>query len=76
MWHDPDLKKDGCTKDKEKAIEGYTRFIELAGENYSEIDWYNIKKITSFKNLQYAVGKKLHIKVIDAAKQRLEELNK
>ena len=76
LWHDPDLKKDGCTKDKEKAIEGYTRFIELAGENYSEIDWYNIKKITSFKNLQYAVGKKLHIKVIDAAKQRLEELNK
>ncbi len=29
LWHDPDLNKSGCTKNKEKAISGYERFIAL-----------------------------------------------
>ncbi|TRX36196.1 hypothetical protein FNW52_09225 [Flavobacterium sp. ZT3R18] len=75
LWHDPDLRKDGCTKDKDKAIAGYSRFIELAGDHYNETNWYNILDISSFHNLIYIVNRKSHIKVIDAAKQRLESLN-
>ncbi len=74
LWHDPGLNKDGCTKDKEKAIEGYTRFIELAGANYNEADWYNILSISSLHNLRYIVNGKSHIKVISVAKQRLDNL--
>jgi predicted chitinase len=74
LWHDPDLRKDGCTKDKEKAIAGYSRFIELAGDHYNETNWYNILDISSFHNLIYIVHRKSYIKVIDAAKQRLESL--
>ncbi|MCV9926938.1 hypothetical protein OIU83_04715 [Flavobacterium sp. LS1R49] len=74
LWHDPGLNKEGCTKDKEKAIQGYSRFIDLAGDNYAETNWYNIKKISSFSNLKYTVKKKEYVKVLDAAKQRLKAL--
>lgn len=74
LWHDPDLNKSGCTKNKEKAIEGYSRFMELVGENYGETNWYNINNIPSFNNLIYTVRHKKYVKVYDAAKQRLDAL--
>jgi predicted chitinase len=75
LWHDIDLNKKGCTKDKTKAIEGYKRFLELVSENFSDTNWYGIKTITEFANLKYIKGKKSYIKVIEAAKQRLQKLS-
>lgn len=43
LWHDPDLNKTGCTKNKNKAIEGYERFISLhdaAGTPTLTTKWY------------------------------------
>ncbi|WP_095929789.1 hypothetical protein [Flavobacterium sp. ACN2] len=68
------MNKSSCTKNKEKAIEGYSRFIELAGEGYGETNWYNINNIPSFNNLTYTVSRKKYVKVLDAAKQRLQVL--
>ena len=74
LWHDPDLNKDGCTKDKQKAIDGYTRFIELAGDSFDATNWYNISVMNGFVNLRYLIKKNKYVKVIDAAKQRLKKL--
>lgn len=76
LWHDPGLSKSGCTKDKAKAIAGYERFIARVPDNYSETNWYGLKDIGSFSNLKYTVNKKEYVKVLDAAKQRLEALKK
>jgi predicted chitinase len=43
IWHDPETDKEGCTKDNEKAKEGYNRFIELhdqRGKPKLRGDWY------------------------------------
>ncbi|MBL3658891.1 LysM peptidoglycan-binding domain-containing protein [Fulvivirga sediminis] len=43
LWHDPGLSKAGCTKDKDKAIVGYERFIDLhdsAGKPELSNKWY------------------------------------
>ena len=46
LWHDPDLNKSGCTKNKDKAIEGYERFISLhdnEGTPTLTKKWYGYK---------------------------------
>ena len=30
LWHDPTLKKQGCTKSAEETKKGYARFLELS----------------------------------------------
>ncbi|WP_299313586.1 LysM peptidoglycan-binding domain-containing protein [uncultured Aquimarina sp.] len=79
LWHDPDLDKDGCTKSKEKALEGYERLIELTDENYSKTNWYKIKNIDEFSDIKYSVVKngvtKYYVKVREAAESRIEALN-
>lgn len=74
LWHDPGLGKEGCTKDKAKAIEGYEKFISRVPDTYSEVDWYRIKTETALSSLKFTVGKKTHIKVLDVAKTRLAAL--
>lgn len=82
LWHDPDLTKKGCTKDKAKAIEGYTRFLELVDDNFSAADWYGIQKMAGFSDLVYYTQKKVkgktvneaHVKVLKAAEKRLKAL--
>lgn len=76
LWHDPDINKTGCTKDKDKAIEGYQRFIDLAPTNFSDTNWYGIKSIKEFGNIKYTKNKKTYVKIIDAANQRLVKLQK
>ena len=75
LWHDPALDKDGCTKNKDKAIAGYKRFLELTPENFADTNWYQIKFISLFSSLKYTVGRKSYVKVLDVAKLRLEKLN-
>ena len=55
LWHDPDLNKIGCTKSKEKALEGYQRLVDLTNENYSKTNWYKIKSIDEFSDIKYSV---------------------
>jgi predicted chitinase len=82
LWHDPDLDKSGCTKDKAKAIEGYTRFIALAGDTFDETNWYNIQKMSGLSGIRYYVKKKqgnkmvdvAYVKVLKAAETRLKAL--
>ena len=74
LWHDPGLSKDGCTKDKAKAIAGYERFIARVADTYSETNWYNIKGLAAFSDLKYTSGGKQYVKVLAAAKKRLEAL--
>ncbi len=72
LWHDPDLGKHGCTKDKKKSIEGYQRLIDLTGENYPKTNWYGIKSISAFSTLL----KDKKVKVREAAELRIKELKK
>ena len=78
LWHDPDLGKAGCTKDKTKALEGYERFIELTDSTYSKKDWYGIKSISEFSSIKKSTGegesKKYYVKVREAAELRIKEL--
>ncbi|HHX8345844.1 TPA: glycoside hydrolase family 19 protein [Vibrio alginolyticus] len=51
LWHDPSLKKKGCVKNKQFALEGYKRFIDLCGGKLNgSRKWYGFKKsnIVSF----------------------------
>ncbi|RZJ70727.1 hypothetical protein [Flavobacterium sp.] len=74
LWHDPGLAKTGCTKDRDKAIAGYERFIARVPDTFSETNWYNIKTIAAFADLKYTHAGKQYVKVLDAAKKRLEAL--
>lgn len=78
LWHDPDLSKSGCTKDKTKSLEGYERFIELTDSSYSKKNWYGIKSISEFSSIKETTGKgknkKTYVKVRDAAELRIKEL--
>ncbi|WP_108805553.1 hypothetical protein [Aquimarina sp. Aq107] len=47
VWHDPATSKKGCTKNRQKAIEGYERFIALndaAGKPIPPRNWYGYDK--------------------------------
>ena len=60
LWHDPGLSSahlNTCSNDKNKAIEGYERFIELINTNYSETNWYNIVTLSQFSAIK--ISKKL-----------------
>ncbi|MFV0346584.1 MAG: glycoside hydrolase family 19 protein [Bacteroidales bacterium] len=78
LWHDPLAGKSGCTHDKNKAIAGYQRFIDLTPSDYSETNWYLIKSISLFSSLKKTLtikGKKYDkVNVREAAKYRLEKL--
>ena len=48
LWHDPGLKTNSfntCKDNRNKAIEGYQRFIELIDDDYNQSNWYGINKI-------------------------------
>jgi predicted chitinase len=70
LWHDPDLDKEGCTKDKTKAIEGYERFLKIS--NGKDTGWYEISRIASLSFLKE--NGKLNVKKV--AEYRLTELKK
>lgn len=78
LWHDPDLSKSGCTKDKTKSLEGYERFIELTDSSYSKKNWYGIKSISNFSSIKKSTGegknKKYYVKVREAAELRIKAL--
>lgn len=75
LWHDPLFTKDGCTKNKEKAIEGYQRYIDLTDENDTETNFYGIAGYKHFKELIFISNKgKKKVKVREAAIKRIEEL--
>ena len=80
LWHDPDLSKNGCTKSKVKAIEGYKRLVELTTDTFSSTNWYGIKSISNFSTIKYSEGKgekiKYYVKVRKAAELRIKELEK
>jgi predicted chitinase len=79
LWNDPDIKStlfDTCGSNKEFAIEGYKRFLELIPEKSENTNWYGINKLNEFKNLKFIKKKKTYVKLIDAAKQRIEKLEK
>ncbi|WP_299315548.1 hypothetical protein [uncultured Aquimarina sp.] len=49
VWHDPETRVTGCTKNRQKAIEGYERFISLnnaAGRPTPSRNWYGYNKNT------------------------------
>jgi predicted chitinase len=81
LWHDPLLSWQvglnfnpapvGCSKDKDLAIEGYKRFIEIVAANFPETNWYNIAYCISFSEILID-GK---VNVLKAAKKRLEILS-
>ncbi|WP_395076125.1 glycoside hydrolase family 19 protein [Flavobacterium sp.] len=78
LWHDPVFTKTGCEKSKEKAIEGYQRYINLTDENDSTTNYYGIQNLSHFEDLVTLVkkGKKMvkELKVREAAAKRLKEL--
>lgn len=78
FWHDSDAKKDGCTYDKNKAILGYERFLQLAPENMEDSNWYYVQGNPIFNSIAYTVkvGNKSikHVKMVSAAKLRLKAL--
>lgn len=44
----PDIKStlfDTCGSNKEFAIEGYKRFLQLIPENFENTNWYGINKL-------------------------------
>jgi predicted chitinase len=73
LWHDPDINKKGCTKDKNKAIEGYQRFIDILPKDYKQYNWYEIKSISAFQSIK---GTNSAVDVKKAAELRLKELKK
>ena len=75
LWHDPIFTKDGCEKSKEKAIEGYQRYVDLTQSNDTTTNYYGIAKYKHFEDLVVTDKKGVKkIKVRDAALQRLKEL--
>jgi predicted chitinase len=77
LWHDPAISSilfDKCANNNQKAIEGYKRFLELVPDNFTDTNWYKIKSQNEFSNLKYKKDGKFYVKIIDAAKQRLQKL--
>jgi hypothetical protein len=77
LWHDPEIiskEFNTCKNNKSKAIEGYKKFLEIVDESFPDTNWYRIKYLSEFKNIKYSKGKKTFVKVIEAAKQRLNKL--
>ncbi len=72
LWHDPDLNKTGCAKSKNKALEGYQRFVELIDENSSLKNRYGINNLAVFATLQDSDG---NVKVRAASQARIEALS-
>jgi predicted chitinase len=80
LWHDPLFTKIGCEKSKEKAIEGYQRYIDLTDANDKTTNYYGIHKLSHFEDLVKSVvknGKTIkEVNVREAALQRVKELKK
>jgi len=76
LWHDPLLDKVGFIKDKEKAIEGYKRYLALITKNSTPYNWYKISSMVNFINLRQKVGSKIRVYVLDVVNQQLEKLQK
>ncbi len=74
LWHDPLIDKVGFKKNKEIAIEGYKRYLELVSENCNHTNWYKILTIKNFSNLKYKKDNRYYVIVIDVAKQQLQKL--
>ncbi|PKQ61441.1 hypothetical protein BZG02_15930 [Labilibaculum filiforme] len=72
LWHDPDLEKTGCTKDKDEALKGYNRLINLTDSNYKIKNRYLIHKMSEFSDLKDTEDK---VKVREAAQKRINKLN-
>lgn len=73
LWHDPGINKNGCTKDKNKAIEGYQRFLDIIPKDYKQYNWYGIKSIQAFQSIKETNSS---VDVKKAAELRLKELKK
>lgn len=72
LWHDPELKKGkNITKNKEKAIEGYQRVVELATDETNKAGIENMK---AFESIRYVVKGKPKVDVKQAAELRLKQL--
>ena len=75
LWHDPLFEKDGCTKNKDKAIEGYQRYVDLTDENDTTTNYYGINKYKHFSDLVVISKKnKKKVKVREASIKRINEL--
>ena len=73
LWHDPLLNKVGFIKNKEIAIEGYKRYLELA-PNGKHTNWYKILSINNFITLKYKKNGVNKVNVIDVVNKQLKEL--
>lgn len=80
LWHDSAFDKKGCEKSKEKAIEGYQRYVDMTTSTDDETNWYGISGLSEFSDLVYTKvisGKvKKFVNVRKAAEKRLKDLKK
>ena len=75
LWHDPLFTKDGCSKNKEEAIIGYQRYVDLTDENDTTTNYYGISKYKNFEDLVITSKKgNKKVKVREAALKRINEL--
>ncbi|WP_336959522.1 hypothetical protein [Chryseobacterium contaminans] len=76
LWHDPIFKKKGCTKDKQLAIEGYQRFVDLTKDADTTTNYYAIQQLSYFSDLVYTkVIKDKTYKYVNVRKAALKRLN-
>jgi predicted chitinase len=80
LWHDPLFDKDGCTKNKALAIEGYQRYVDLTSAGDTTTNYYKIQNYSHFADIAKLVkkGKKTvkQVNVREAALKRIAELKK
>lgn len=84
-WHDPGITEGQfatCSSNKERAIEGYERFLLLNKNKTDDQNWYGIQSLAVFSSIKIANGydkqgnKKYKVIVRKAAELRLKELKK
>ncbi|AZA93108.1 Predicted chitinase [Chryseobacterium nakagawai] len=80
LWHDPQFDKKGCKKDKQLAIEGYQRVVDLTKDTDTTTNYYGIQGLSYFSDLVTTkiVDKKTKkfVNVRKAALKRLNDLKK
>ena len=77
LWNDPGIDSpflNTCTSNKENAIQGYKRVIDLVALDFDKQNWYSIQNLKEFKNLIIVKNRKSCVKILDAAKQRYQRL--
>lgn len=73
LWHDPDTNKEGCTKNKNEAINGYKRMLEIIPSDYTVHNRYSIQKMDIFADIKNSNGE---VYLDEAARKRIIELSK